>query len=89
MQTNSRAGTRDMNCLAGTDIDRLTSWAQRNPQQLFQSRFLLQAVLQTPQTLRAFSVTRVVFPLQNPDADHCLRSGTNYDYHGLRRLADY
>lgn len=39
MQTNSHAGARDMNLLLGTDIDKLISWAQRRPWQMFNLDF--------------------------------------------------
>jgi len=52
MMTNSRAGTRDMNLLMGTDIDRLTSWAQRNPMQMFNLDFFYKLFTDTANLAR-------------------------------------
>lgn len=52
MMTNSRAGTRDMNLLMGTGIDRLTSWAQRNPMQMFNLDFFYKLFTDTANLAR-------------------------------------
>lgn len=62
MQTNSRAGTRDMNLLMGTDIDRLTSWAQRNPQQLFNLDFYYKLFTDTANLARIQRHLRCFMP---------------------------
>lgn len=63
MQTNSRAGTRPMTLLMGTDIDRLTSWAQRNPQQLFNLDFFYKLFTDTDNLARIQRHLRCFMPV--------------------------
>lgn len=63
MQTNSRAGTRPMTLLLGTDIDRLVSWAQSNPQVMFNLDFYFKYLTDTADLARIQRHLRCFMPV--------------------------